>query len=524
MWYPEGNERSLSRIFGYCTVEAPRMHWLKRVKWKTGIAIAGMLLLLVLMIWVPVSAAGAYEGASGLATQVTGTVQATPTEDATVTALNKEKLAQEVQQLKTQNAPDLFGWLRTNAAVLLSTLVVVIGGLIGLFRWLGDRQDEREKRDEEQKRWLEDRRAERERRDEEQQRWLKDQDAEREKRAEERFQRVVEGLGNDKEGAKLGAAIMLRTFLQPRYQQFYRQAFDLVVANLRLRPVDPNTSASLDPNEYVPVDSLSQALITAFKEAFPLARDELLKHSSAFYPQSLDASAVRLDRTYLVGADLEQVWMKNASLHGTRLRDSKLRKADFQWADLGNAYLARADLQGAKLIETKLGGAIFAEANLSGADLHWADLQGAILWKSDCSGAHFRQANLSGANLSEANLSGANLLGANLSKADLSGANLDGTKLLVADFDEDYLSKLRSWGQDPIDAKLEGTFMKDVHGLDSTRLAEYKRRGAIIGEPSTPPQDTVQGHEAPAPLLQAPKNEWKEAAGKNVPSADIQSS
>jgi hypothetical protein len=54
------------------------MRWLKRETWKAGIAIAGMLLLLVLVVWVPVSAAGAHERASGLATPVTGTVQATP--------------------------------------------------------------------------------------------------------------------------------------------------------------------------------------------------------------------------------------------------------------------------------------------------------------------------------------------------------------------------------------------------------------------------------------------------------------
>src|SRR2546421_1899954 len=108
------------------------MRWLKRDIWRAGIALAGLLLLLALMVWVPVSAAGAYEGAWGLATPVTGTVQATPTLDATVTALNKEKLAQEVQQLKSQNEPNFFVWLlslvwlRTNSSILL----VVIGGLI----------------------------------------------------------------------------------------------------------------------------------------------------------------------------------------------------------------------------------------------------------------------------------------------------------------------------------------------------------------------------------------------------------
>src|SRR6266702_7411946 len=136
-------------MFNHGTVEALLMRWLTRDLWKAGIAIAGILLLLVLTVWIPVSAAGAYEGASGLAGSGTGTVQATPTEDATVTALNKEKLAQEIDQLKNQNAPDLFGWLRTNASIFLSTLVVVVGGLIGLWRWFGDRRSEREKRAEE---------------------------------------------------------------------------------------------------------------------------------------------------------------------------------------------------------------------------------------------------------------------------------------------------------------------------------------------------------------------------------------
>src|SRR5947209_18293638 len=152
-------------MFNHCTVEALLMHWLKRDMWKASIAIAAMLLLLVLTLWVPASAVGTHERAAGPTTLITGTVQATPTEDATVTALNKEKLAQEVQQLKNQNTPDLFSWLRTNASILL----VIGGGLIGLWRWLVDRRDAQDKE-------------------------LEDRKAEREKQAEERFQKVVEGL------------------------------------------------------------------------------------------------------------------------------------------------------------------------------------------------------------------------------------------------------------------------------------------------------------------------------------------
>jgi hypothetical protein len=66
------------------------MRGLKRDLWKAGIAIAGMLLFLVLMAWIPASAADAEVRASGFAGPGTVTVQTTPTVDATVTALSKE--------------------------------------------------------------------------------------------------------------------------------------------------------------------------------------------------------------------------------------------------------------------------------------------------------------------------------------------------------------------------------------------------------------------------------------------------
>ncbi len=262
---------ALSGRSGHCSMEALLMRWFKREMWKAGIAIASTLLFLGLMVWVPVSAAGADERASGLATSV----QATPTGDATVTALNTEKLVQEVQQLKNQNEPDPLGWLRTNTSILFSTLVVVFGGLFGLWRWRVDRRDAQDKelkdRRDAQDKELADRKAERERRDEEQKRWLEDREAEREKRVEERFQAAVTGLGDEKEGAKIGAAILLRTFLRPGYERFYTQIFQLVAANLRLprTPTPPEDSAAP-----LPLTALSQALMIAFIEAFPLAREQ----------------------------------------------------------------------------------------------------------------------------------------------------------------------------------------------------------------------------------------------------------
>ena len=332
-------------MFCPCSLEALFMRWLTRDLWKAGIALAALLLLLALMVWVPVSATGGHEGTSEFPGSVTVTVQTTPTEDLTVTALNKEKLAQEVQQLKSQNETTFFDWLRGNVSILLLGL----GAFAGFLRWLADRRDAQDK-------VLEDRKAERERRDEEQQRWLKDQEAEREKRAEERFQSAVEGLGSEREEARIGAAILLRTFLRPGYEQFYTQTFDLAVAHLRLpRMVAP----SKDPNAPLPLTTLSQALSVAFMEAFPLARNIATDAKEAQRAiQSLNASDVQLDHAYLVGADLKQVklstaFLREAALWRVNLSGADLWRADFSGADLSKADLSEADLWQADLKEAR---------------------------------------------------------------------------------------------------------------------------------------------------------------------------
>jgi hypothetical protein len=191
---------------------------------------------------------------------------------------------------------------------------------------------------------------------------------------------------DNKEEVKIGAAILLRTFLRPGYEQFYTHTFDLAVAHLRL-PRTPHPSE--DPNTPLPLTTLSQALIVVFKEAFPLARqrrkERLLQRISRallwllqLVPaslgrrgssrarmqieqwvvlQSLDASKIHLDHAYLAEADLKQAWMVGASL----------RKADLSKADLSGANLSHAELRAASLIEADL-----REAYLSGANLEAA--------------------------------------------------------------------------------------------------------------------------------------------------------
>jgi len=312
------------------------MRWLRRNVWKAGIAIVGMLLLLVFMVWVPVSAASLHEMRSGLVTPVTGTVQATPTMDPTMTALQKEQLALQNDKLKSDNS---WAWLSPVSAIFgpLATIGTILVGILvarnNFLQWSKNRDDEQKKRAE-------------------------DQRIEREKRDEERFQKVVEGLGSERKEAKVGAAITLRTFLQPGYERFYRQAFDLAVAHLRLRKADAT----------IPLDSLSQALISVFRESFPRARQEELKKTNAqFDPQQLDATDVQLDHAYLVGADLVQAWLVQASL----------REANLSNAQLEGANLSNAQLEGPVLVGAQLKGANLRLAQLEGANLNSAQLEGA---------------------------------------------------------------------------------------------------------------------------------------------------
>jgi len=352
-----------------------------------------------------------------------------------MTALEKEKLTQETDQLKNQNywAWTAIGSIGGGIGTILLAIVGFLTVRFSIKQWYGNRQVEEERQ-------------------------RRDRNLDREKRAEERFQKVVEGLGGDKPEAQVGAAIMLRTFLQPGYEKFYQQTFDLAVTHLRLRSVDPNTPAPLDLSDYVPLDSLSQALITVFKESFPLARNELEKSQFDIEIRSLDASHIRLDDAYLRGADLKYVQM----------REAFLIKAELRKADLSHAYLTKA--------------------KLSHANLRKAILSGARLRDADLNHAHLDEAHLDGTYLREAHFDGAHLDGADLRGADFDGrAHLDG-------------------------ADLRGADLRGVKGLTKEQLAACQAKGAIIDENPTisVSQSTV------IPPLPAQSNDTQ---ASSVPSA-----
>jgi uncharacterized protein YjbI with pentapeptide repeats len=265
---------------------------------------------------------------------VPATVQATPT-------LSKEEL--EIEQIKLENEKikNENDWWWVNKASIITALLSM-AGVIGAV-WVGFRQ------------------------------WRGQQKADREKRDEDRFQAIIDGLGSERVEARVGAAIMLRTFVRPGYEQFCSQAFDLAVSHLRLRKADPRTPE--------PLDSLSQALIAVLKESFPLTRGD----TSQFKPESLDATGVHLDNAYLSKSDLRKIRLRGAFLRGAYFWDAQLQGAYLKHSNLKGAFLAYAHLEDADLGDT-----ILVNANLSGAYLK---------------GAHLRNANLDGANFTEADLS-----------------------------------------------------------------------------------------------------------------------
>ncbi len=307
--------------------------------------------------------------------------------------------------------------------------------------------------------------------------WLADRRSEREKRAEERFQSAITGLGDEKEGPKIGAAVLLRTFLRPGYEQFYTQTFDLAVANLRLprttHPSEDPDGLSHSPEDLktpLPLTTLSQALIVVFKEALPLARKQ-----SKGSPQSLDATAVQLDDAYLSEADLRQAWMPRAFLRAATLKEANLSEAQLDGADLSRAWLIKTSLHKTNLNEVNLSLANLAHADLSDANLKYANLSSTNLQHAKLNGADLRNVHFDSTNLRNADLRNANLSRTNLSRNDLRNADLSGAQLNGADLSDSAIEDTPS---------LKNADLRKAKGLTKEQLEICKAKGALIEEDS----------------------------------------
>jgi hypothetical protein len=202
-----------------------------------------------------------------------------------------------------------------------------------------------------------------------------------------------------------------------------------------------------DLNTPLPLDPLSQMLITVFKESFPLARTSIQQ-------RPLPPSSFFIFRTVVRQGVEEPLYRRLLALDAADIR-------------LDNAYLAGADLAGVRLLRASLWKAILTWANLREAFLREANLTGAYLREANLTGAYLREANLTAANLTGANLTGASLRKANLAAANLTGASLAGANLEAA-------------------ASLEGTKMNGAIGLSLEQQKACIDKGAIF-DGSEPP-------------------------------------
>ena len=274
----------------------------------------------------------------------TSIIQATPTTDPIIAELEKEKLQHEND------------WWWVNKATIISSFLSMLGVIgaiwVGFYQWRKQQEAEQEKRH-------------------------KDYLFEQAKLDEARFQSVVKGFESDRIEARVGAAILLITFLQKEYEKFYSQVFHLAVSLLRVRNVDPSTPE--------PMDAMSQALVIVLRQSFPLARGNNL---SAFDPFALDATKAQLDNAYLSKTDLRMIRLREASLRKAYFWDAQLQEVYFKHSNMAGAYLRGANLQKADLGDTNLTGANLSKANLKEAKVGGADFTDADFSEADLTDVH----------------------------------------------------------------------------------------------------------------------------------------
>jgi pentapeptide repeat protein len=171
--------------------------------------------------------------------------------------------------------------------------------------------------------------------------------------AQQAFRGVLDSLSSAVEHQRLGAAILLRRFFDPKTElgeggtPYAREAVDVIAALLR------------------------ETETGNFQK---LLADGLL------YASSLEA------------VDLQRTNLQNAYLGAKGGVAPNLKRADFFRADLSAASLKGANAENAVFYQARLHNTIFKETNLAGASFFEADLLGA-----NFSGATLRKANFRGA-------------------------------------------------------------------------------------------------------------------------------
>lgn len=130
---------------------------------------------------------------------------------------------------------------------------------------------------------------------------------------------------------------------------------------------------------------------------------------------------VNLDKAALPGINLKEAHLHFSSFKKTKLIGAVFDDANFYQADLSEAVLEDAKLNNAKLFNTNL-----SKTRFINAELNNAELDSAILNRANLDNAKLIDASLVRAELQWANLEKANLTGVDFSRAKLTGAKLTG--------------------------------------------------------------------------------------------------
>ncbi|BDV43587.1 hypothetical protein GURASL_25100 [Geotalea uraniireducens] len=291
-------------------------------------------------------------------------------------ALETEKLAQEVANLKLQNDSLRSPWTKLSANAAFMTAVVA---LLGVFVTIRKQQTENRRQRELDR---EQRERDREQRGREEQQEI-----------DRKFASILADLGAEREAIQAGAAVSIVTFLEPEYRRLHEQIFAVLLANLKIAHSE----------------AVNQLIVAAFEKA---VRQKLARTTEAAEPFVPDFARATLNQADLADLDLTGADLGFTQLRLANLSGAVLFRVRGYEVNLEKARLSRANLNEARLQHAHLNDAYLHECNLVAADLKGAELRGAEFQQAKLQAAHLEGADLTGARFEQANVSDAYFLGA----------------------------------------------------------------------------------------------------------------
>jgi len=355
--------------------------------------IVGGVASVLLCGWVLFIGASVLVGAATAAPSAAATSAVTPPSGQPTTApgtdeLNRQKLEEEVRQLRLANR-QAEGWLAGFLPFApFVTVLVAVGTLAAaLWKQSNDAAAARLTADGEATRW---------RADFSRQQQLDRAAAEQEElgRFDETLSRISAQISSDNPGLSLNGAAALGLFVKPRYRHLHSDLLRIILANLKAAPTRPVADLLLD--------DLARILGMLFADGQPnpdvpspidlthLNLYRLDLHGLAL-PEGvvLDLAFATLDDANLSEMTMPRARGFRAQLDATRFSRTVMTEARFNEA--------HAVVKPAHFHEATLVSATFDDAQLPGAEFQRAHLQGAKFRRCDLRGAHFEGADLNDA-------------------------------------------------------------------------------------------------------------------------------